>query len=198
MQTARGASLSPSGDLGGDPADGPVGSATPSTRRTRLFVGVALTAYVVDVLSKVVAVERLDVGQTVTVVPRVLELTLTRNPGAAFSLATGFTVVLTLLAVVVCVVVVKVSARLRDAVWATALGLLLGGAVGNLTDRFTREPGPLRGHVVDFLRFPDFPPNWPIFNVADSCICIAAVLIAMQSMRGIGLDGVRVPSDRRS
>ena len=88
------------------------------------------------------------------------------------------------------------SRRLGSAVWAVALGLLLAGIAGNLTDRMFRTPGPLRGHVVDFLML----PHWPIFNVADMCINAAAVLILVQAFRGIRLDGTRTatPSRRRA
>ena len=104
--------------------------------------------------------------------------------------APGLTVLLTAIALVVVVVVVRLSGRVRSAGWACALGLLLGGALGNLTDRLLREPAPFRGHVVDFLRL----PHWPVFNLADSCIVAAALLIALLSVRGIGLDGTRYPS----
>ena len=188
MQTARGAPLSPS-DGQDDPAD------SPTRRRLGLFVAFALVAYVIDVATKIIAVDELEGPpvETVTVVPHVLELTLVRNSGAAFGIATGFTAVLTVIAVSVCIVVIRMAGRLRDPVWAIALGLLLGGALGNLTDRFARDPGPLRGHVVDFLAFPDFPVfDFPVFNLADTAVTIAAVLIAVQSFRGIGLDGRRV------
>ena len=72
--------------------------------------------------------------------------------------------------------------------WAVAFGLLLAGITGNLTDRIFRAPGGLRGHVVDFLQL----PHWPIFNVADMCINVAAALILVQAFRGIRLDGSRV------
>jgi len=71
-----------------------------------------------------------------------------------------------------------------------ALGLLLAGAMGNLTDRIFRDPGVLRGHVVDFLEL----PNWPVFNVADMCITTAAALVVIQSLRGIGPEGRREPA----
>jgi signal peptidase II len=77
--------------------------------------------------------------------------------------------------------------RLRNRTWAVALGLLLGGALGNLTDRLVRQPGVMRGHVVDFLEL----PNWPVFNIADTALTLAAVLIVVQSLRGIGTDGRR-------
>jgi len=88
-------------------------------------------------------------------------------------------------------VVLWVSRRLGSTLWAVALGLLLAGVAGNLTDRLFREPGPMRGHVVDFLRL----PHWPIFNVADVCINIAAVLIVVQALRGIGVNGRRATED---
>ena len=77
--------------------------------------------------------------------------------------------------------------RVRDTAWAWALGLLLAGISGNLTDRFFRDPGPLRGQVIDVLEL----PNWPIFNVADICINIAAALIVIQSVRGVPLGGAK-------
>ena len=182
MQAAPGASLT--GDV---PVSSPDASTSLPARRLGLLAAVAGLAWVVDVVTKVVAVETLSERPPVQVVPGVLDLTLTRNPGAAFSIGPGLTAVLTVIALVVVVVVVRLATRVRDWLWAIALGLLLGGALGNLTDRLVREPGPFQGHVVDFLRL----PHWPVFNVADSCIVVAAVLIGVQSIRGIGLDGTR-------
>ena len=88
-------------------------------------------------------------------------------------------------------VVLYLSVRVRSRLWAVALGSLLAGVSGNLTDRILREPGPLRGHVIDFLML----PNWPVFNIADVCINLAAALILVQAFRGIRLDGTRVPDD---
>ena len=85
------------------------------------------------------------------------------------------------------------SRRLGSRLWAVALGLLLAGVGGNLTDRLLREPGPLRGHVIDFLML----PHWPIFNVADMCINVAAGLILIQAFRGIRIDGTRVTTEKR-
>ncbi len=188
MQAARGASLNARGSAEssavGAAADG-AHNARP--RRVRTFAVVAAIVYVCDIVTKVLAVEHLTGRDPVEVVPGVLSLTLVRNPGAAFSLGTGLTVVLTGVALVVVVVVLRMSGRLRDRGWAVALGLLLGGALGNLTDRLLREPGPLRGHVVDFLAL----PHWPVFNVADSAITVAAVLVASRALRGVGLDGHR-------
>ena len=113
-------------------------------------------------------------------------LHLTRNPGAAFSTGTEYTVVLTCVAIAAVLVVLYLTRRLGSPRWAVALGLLLAGVAGNLTDRLFREPGPLRGHVIDFLML----PHWPVFNVADMCINVAAVLILVQAFRGIRIDGM--------
>lgn len=194
MQAARGAPLSNSrgNDDSSDPIDDPSGLSDPAATRPRhllLFVTVATLAYAADVITKIVAVDRLEGPpvKTVTVIPHVLDFTLVRNSGAAFGIATGFTAVLTAIAVGVCIVVLRMATRLRDLGWAIALALLLGGAMGNLTDRFARSPGPMRGHVIDFLQI----PHWPVFNLADCCVCVGAALIVVQSVRGIHLDGRR-------
>jgi signal peptidase II len=151
----------------------------------------AVVLYTADQLSKRAAVEHLTDRDDVSVVGDVLQLHLTRNPGAAFSLGTGFTVALTCLAIVATVVVVVVSRRVADRVWAAALGALLAGIAGNLTDRMLRDPAPFRGHVVDFLQL----PNWPIFNVADISINIGVALILLQVVRGVRMDGTRLRDD---
>ena len=156
-------------------------------RRIYVFAAVAATVYAIDVVSKIVVVEDLTDHQPISVLGGLVTLRLTRNPGAAFSTATGYTVLLTLVAIGVVICVTRLAARLGSTVWAVALGLLLGGALGNLTDRIFRSPGPLRGHVVDFLEL----PHWPIFNLADSAIVLGAVLITLQSLRGVHLDGKR-------
>ena len=118
-----------------------------------------------------------------------LRFNLTRNPGAAFSMGTGYTVVLTVIALVVIVVCIKMARRLGSTGWAIGLGLLLGGALGNVTDRILRDPSPFRGHVVDFIEL----PHWPVFNLADTAICVAAGIFVLQSARGVHLDGSREP-----
>ena len=154
-------------------------------RHIRLFVVVAVLAYGLDVVTKLVAVAALSDRAPIELAGGLLTLRLTSNPGAAFSLATDLTVALSLVSIVVVVAVVWVARRVGSRLWALSLGLLLGGAAGNLTDRLLRDPGPLRGHVVDFLEL----PNWPVFNVADSAIVVAAVLIVVQSIRGVALGG---------
>ena len=186
MQAARGASLT-----GDHEEDRP---ARPHASRTRLLVVfglVAATAYAVDVISKIVAVDRLTGRPDVEIVGDLLVLHLVRNPGAAFSTGTGFTEVFSVLATVAVVVILWFVRKVGSPVWAVALGFLLAGVAGNLTDRLVREPGPLRGHVIDFFML----PNWPVFNVADICINVAAGLILVQVFRGVHLDGQR--EDRR-
>ncbi|MBS2937618.1 signal peptidase II [Nocardioides sp. J2M5] len=179
MQAARGASLNPS-----DQTD-----QGPSGRRSGarlVFVAVAVLAYALDLGTKQWALAALADGD-VPLLGDWFTLHLTFNPGAAFSTGTDFTIVFTCLAIVAVVVVLWLSRRLASTGWALALGLLLGGVGGNLTDRLVRDPEPLHGHVVDFLML----PNWPVFNIADVCINVAAGLIILQTFRGIALDGTR-------
>lgn len=189
MQAARGASLNDLGDQGDGRVDDPSGPPDRAVaRRARwLFVGLALTAYAVDVVTKLVAVDRLQGRSDVEVVGELLQLRLIRNPGAAFGTGTEFTVLISCVAIVATVVVLVLSRRLGSLVWGAALGLLLAGIAGNLTDRLLRAPGPMRGHVIDFFML----PNWPVFNVADICINVAAGLIILQAFRGIRLNGRR-------
>ena len=176
-----------------DPTPAP---APPSGRkRIRLLVGVAVTVLALDLLTKVAVVARIDPLRPVVVPGGLLELRLLRNPGAAFSLATGMTWLLTLVAVVVVVIIVRMARRLRSAGWAWGLGLVLGGAVGNLVDRLFRAPGPLQGHVVDFVALVhDGRSIWPVFNVADSCIITGGALLVLMALLGREPDGTRTAS----
>ncbi len=163
-------------------------------RRLWLFAVIAAVVLVVDIATKVAAVATLTGEPAVRLLGGSVYLVLYRNPGAAFSLATGLTWVLTLVAVGVVVVILRVAGRLRSTGWAVALGLLLGGALGNLGDRLFRAPGPLQGHVVDFISL--FAPDgsvWPVFNVADASICVGAALLVLLAIRGRELDGTRRP-----
>lgn len=176
---------------GGTPIAG-AGPAGAAARRLRwLFVGVAGLGWLVDVVTKVAAVHWLDPNRPLRVVDPLLTLRLIRNPGAAFSLGEGVTPAFALLATgVLGYVVGRLVPRLGHPGWSVALGLLSAGVAGNLTDRVLREPGFLRGHVVDFLQI----PHWPVFNVADMCICGAAVLIVVLTLgKKVALDGQRYP-----
>lgn len=162
-------------------------------RRVGLFALAAVFALAADVISKTVVVHRLPIGHLpVRVLGGVLYLDQTRNSGAAFSLGTGFTVILTAVAVVVVAVIIRTAGRLHSIGWAVALGLILGGALGNLSDRFFREPGVGRGRVVDWISlFGPYGRHWPIFNLADAAIVVGAVLAAGLTLLGIEFEGGR-------
>jgi signal peptidase II len=175
----------------------PLSDVTPRrapSRRALVTTLAVLAAVVValDQVSKALAVARLSPERPVPLLGDLLQLRITRNAGAAFSMATGATWLLTVVAVVIVVVVLRSVRRLGSRGWALALGLLLGGAIGNLVDRLVRDPGVGRGHVVDFIAY----GHLFIGNVADIAIVAAAVLMALLSVRGIGLDGARVPPRR--
>lgn len=153
----------------------------------RLFASAAVVVWALDQATKALAVATLEPGRSITVVPHVFWLTLTRNSGAAFSAAGEMTVMLTLIAIIVVVTVIRMARRLQDLGWAVGLGLLLGGALGNLTDRILRAPSPFRGEVVDFLHL----THWPVFNVADMGLTCAAVVILHRGFKGATMDGGR-------
>lgn len=188
MQGEGGARLNAEESAADDPApDRP----TAQHRRSRVpyvvLIGLTIAVYVLDQASKLWAVATLTGAPPRQLLGDFLRLELIRNSGAAFSLGTGNTWLLTLLAVAVLVVIIRSSRRLGSLGWACAFGLILGGALGNLTDRLTREPGFGRGRVVDFLDY----NGWFIGNVADIAIVAAAALIVVLSVRGIGIDGRR-------
>lgn len=161
-------------------------------RRVALLAAVAAAALAADLVSKIVAVAALQHREPVRLAGGGLYLVLYRNSGAAFSVATGMTWLLTLVAAAVVVAIMRLARRLRSAGWAVGLGLILGGAAGNLGDRLFRAPGPLRGHVVDFLSL--FAPDgtvWPVFNLADSAICVGAALLMLLAVLGHDYDGRR-------
>jgi signal peptidase II len=178
MQAARGASLS---------------EPRPGRPRLVLLLVVGVAVLAADIVSKHLAVDRLSDRGPVEVIDGVLRLRLIRNSGAAFGFASGLTVVLSVVAAGVVVVILRAATTLRSAWWAGALGLVLGGAIGNLSDRIFRPPGLFRGQVIDFVEL----PHWPVFNVADSCIVSGGVLIVLLSLRGVRPDGSRfvAPSD---
>ena len=155
-------------------------------RRLKLLLGVAAVVLVLDVVTKVLAVHYLTPGQPVSIIGDTVTWTLVRNSGAAFSMATGATWVLTLVATAVVVGIIWMGRRLVSPWWAVGLGLILGGALGNLVDRFFRAPGPLRGHVVDFLSI----GWWPVFNVADPAVVGGAILLVVLSLFGFDYDAI--------
>jgi signal peptidase II len=176
MQAARGAAVAAEAS---EPVEAP--------RRTRWLATTALVVLVADIVSKQIVVAKLSDRPSVRVIRHVLTLTLTRNPGAAFGIGQGATILFTAVAIGVVVVIIRTARSLRARSWATSLGLLLGGALGNLGDRVFRSPGAFRGHVIDWIQL----PHWPVFNVADSAIVTGGVLAVLLATRGIELDGSR-------
>ncbi|MBW0102600.1 signal peptidase II [Pseudonocardia sp. KRD291] len=182
-----------------DPAEPRAGPGTPgregvARRGVALLAGIAVAVLALDVLTKVAAVASLEDRAPLELLGGAVYLVLLRNPGAAWSMATGYTWVLTIVALVVVGVIIRIARRLASTGWAIGLGLVLGGALGNLIDRFFRSPGPLRGHVVDMVSL--FAPDgsvWPVFNVADSSIVCGGILLVLMAVRGIEIDGTRAP-----
>jgi signal peptidase II len=158
-------------------------------RRIGTLLAVAVAVLGLDIASKVAVVANLSGHQPIHVIGSFLELHVQRNSGAAFSFAPGLTIVFSLIAIAVVVVILRSSRRIRSVPWAITLGLLLGGATGNLIDRVFRSPGVFRGWVVDWIQV----PHWPVFNLADSAIVCGGILAVLLSIRGIRLDGQREP-----
>ncbi|MEV0149643.1 MULTISPECIES: signal peptidase II [unclassified Nonomuraea] len=184
---------------GGAPVAAPAGK-----RRTRLvavLVALAAVVYVIDVITKTVVLRALEGKAPLVVIPDVLQFRVIFNSGAAFSLGTGMTVVFTFIAAAVVVAIIRTARKLSSLPWAISLGLLLGGAFGNLTDRLLRYPSGLgrstqfQGHVVDFIEvLPGHFPvidYFPVFNVADSSIVCGGILAVLLAWRGYQIDGSR-------
>lgn len=152
---------------------------TSAQRSSAILLAVAAIAVALDQWTKALAVSKLADGETVSVIPGVLHWTLERNPGAAFGLFQRFPVVFTILAFGISVAILVSARRARPRAMSMGLGLVLGGALGNLIDRIARPPGPLRGHVIDFIDF----RVWPTFNVADVAVVTGAALLALASIR---------------
>jgi signal peptidase II len=159
-------------------------------RRIGLFALVAGIALTLDAVSKAVVAAELGAHAPIRLLGGAIYLVETRNSGAAFSLGTGATFILTAVALAVVAFILRTAGRMRSTGWAVALGLVLGGALGNLADRLLRAPGFGRGHVVDWISlFSDDGHVWPIFNLADSAIVCGAVLAAVLALRGVDIDG---------
>jgi len=158
---------------------------TPRPGLLWLFAGFAAFAYAFDQLTKLWVTSTMVEGERIPVLPPLLHWYYIRNSGAAFSIGENVTWVFTLVMAGVSVAIFFQLRKLGSVWWALALGLLLGGALGNLTDRLFREPSFAMGHVVDFIQL----PNFAIFNVADSAVVSAVVVICLLTLRGIGLDG---------
>jgi signal peptidase II len=147
---------------------------------------VAVMVLIADAISKAQVLARLPGHPPVRLLDGLVTLDLTFNAGAAFGVGTSYTAIIAVIVLGVIAYIIRTAQRLRSLAWTIALGLLLGGAMGNLGDRLFRAPGPLRGQVVDWINLQNFP--WT-FNLADASITCAAVLIAVLALRGTRIDG---------
>ena len=160
----------------------------------------AVAVLAADQLSKHFALENLPLQRNVAILGDFLGFYLVKNPGAAFSFGSGATWIFTIALSVVAVVIVWLAAtRVQSRVWAVVLGLLLGGVLGNLTDRLLREPGFAVGHVIDFINTPWmwFWTSPAIYNVADIFIVSDMILVALLVLIGVHMDGTREPRRNR-
>ncbi|MEU0570809.1 signal peptidase II [Nonomuraea sp. NPDC005983] len=180
------------------------GGAPVGKRRGRLFAVLAVLAVVIyasDVISKTVVLRTLEGKAPLVVIPDVLQFRVIFNSGAAFSIGTGMTIVFTFIATGVVIAIVRTARKLGSLPWAITLGLLLGGALSNLTDRLLRYPSGLgrsvqfQGHVVDFIEvLPGHFPvidYFPVFNIADSAIVCGGILAVFLAWRGYQIEGGR-------
>ena len=152
-----------------------------TVRTWRTLFSVAWFVWILDLATKLWAVSTLSHRSDIKVIGSFLKLTLVRNSGAAFSLAEGATIFLSIFGILFLCAILYFSPRITSKGWAVVLGLVMGGILGNLVDRIFREPGVLRGHVIDWMQL----PNWPIFNIADSAIVIAALIAMVLTARNI-------------
>ena len=152
----------------------------PTTHWKRLYA-IAWAIWLFDLATKIWALSALDPRNPVKLIGNFLQLTLLRNSGAAFSFAQSATAIFTIFAVVVIAVIAYFAPKITSKGWSIVLGLALGGILGNLTDRIFRSPGFFTGHVIDWIQL----PHWPVFNLADSAIVVAAAIAVILSIRNI-------------
>lgn len=145
----------------------------------------AWCVWLFDFATKMWALNSLDARDPVKLVGNFLQLTLVKNSGAAFNLAQGATIFLSFFACIVIGLIAYFAPRIVSPGWVAVLGLVLGGAVGNLTDRIFREPGFFLGHVIDWIEI----PNFPVFNLADSAIVVAAAIAIYLSLKNVSPTG---------
>lgn len=193
VQAAGGAPLKADGETSGRPV---------GRRLIGLLASIAVVIYALDLLTKTLVLRSLEGGPPLVIIPDLLQFRVIFNSGAAFSIGTGMTFVFTIVASGVVIAILRTARKLRSLPWAITLGMLLGGALGNLTDRLLRYPaglgrpaaGQLQGHVVDFIE--TFPGYFPVWNVADSMIVCGGILAVFLAWRGYQIDGTREVSGK--
>ena len=153
----------------------------------RQIFSIAWGVFILDILTKSWAISYLSKHDTIHLIGSLLKLTFVKNSGAAFGLATGATILLSLFAIGVGLTIVRYAAMVNSRGWIIVMALVLGGVMGNLTDRIFRSPGFLRGHVIDWIEI----PYWPVFNIADSAIFIATCIAIVLTFKNIPPLGVK-------
>ena len=153
----------------------------PSSNLWKRLYTIAWAVWLVDFATKVWAINNLSASNPTKIIGDFLRLTLIRNSGAAFSLAQGATIIFTLFAIFVVAAIAYFAPRVTSRGWSVVLGLALGGVLGNLTDRSFRSPGYFTGHVIDWIEL----THWPVFNLADTAIVVAAGIAVILSIRNI-------------
>ncbi|MBG0563492.1 signal peptidase II [Actinoplanes sp. NEAU-A11] len=168
-------------------------------RAVAVLAATAVIAVAVDQWTKHLSTENLEPGEPVRILGGLIHLSLLRNSGAAFSFGSSYTWVFPLITLVVVGWIGWMASRLRSVPWAIALGLVLGGALGNLTDRLFRAPGFLHGHVVDMISvFGPYGEYFAVFNFADSCLSVGVVLAVLLELTGRQRDGSRLQSKKNN
>jgi signal peptidase II len=163
-----------------------------SGRAVAVLAAAAVLALAADQVVKQLCTEHLTEGRPVRILGGLVYLSLLRNSGAAFSLGSGHTWIFPVVTLAVVGWIGWMALRLRSVPWAVALGLVLGGALGNLADRLFRAPGPFRGHVVDMISvFAPYGERFAVFNVADSCLTVGVCLAVLLELTGRQRDGSR-------
>jgi signal peptidase II len=163
-----------------------------------LLAAIGAAAVLADLLTKQLTVALLEGAEPVRLLGGAVYLVHATNSGAAFSIGGSYTPFFATIAIVVIGWIGWMALRLRSLPWAVALGLVLGGAAGNLVDRLFRPPGPWRGEVVDMVSlFDPYGQVWPVFNLADSALFAGVALAVWLELTGRRRDGTRVPSTRR-
>ncbi|MFI9765562.1 signal peptidase II [Streptomyces sp. NPDC052415] len=183
-ETPDGAEAEPEQSSGAQEQDGGAARSR-GKRRIAVLFAVAAVAYALDLISKMIVVAKLEHHEPVEIIGDWLRFEAIRNAGAAFGFGEAFTVIFTVIAAAVIVVIARLARKLYSLPWAIALGMLLGGALGNLTDRIFRSPGVFEGAVVDFIA----PKHFAVFNLADSAIVCGGILIVLLSFKGLDPDG---------
>jgi len=168
-------------------------SRTGFTRVAVVTLGVtAMLAVLLDQVVKHLSTEHLTEGEPVRILGGLIYLSLLRNSGAAFSLGSDYTWVFPMITLAVIVWIAWMTRKLRSVPWAISLGLVLGGALGNLADRLFRAPGPFEGHVVDMISlFTPYGQGFAVFNIADSCLSVGVALAVLLELTGRQRDGSR-------